>query len=202
VGKMKILYTSAIIPQKFDQRKKNYEDSYYSLLNYFKKEDISIIECFLKGESFLDELGSPVFISNTHDPNIMNKGVLEINGIGNFLKSRYFKSDELLLKVTGRYKILDGSFIKLIGENPGYDFYGKLVDKGSQVFTGCFCSTESTLREFIEEQDLEYLEKNMINIEKSLLDFLKNKSKKCFFVETINILSPIFGTGEIETLIV
>jgi hypothetical protein len=197
---MKIIYTSALIENQFEVRKNQYIESYNSLCKFLEPNEIFIIECFSKTPNFLLELTDRVFLSSSHDPSIRNKGVLELMAIRNFL-TVIPPEEEMIIKITGRYKLLSDFFLNQIYDNPGYDFYGKLVDDGSQIFTGCFCCTESILREFIDAQDLVYLERNMVNIEKSLLDFLQNRGKKCFYVEDINILSPIFGTGEIETLI-
>ncbi|GIV44042.1 MAG: hypothetical protein KatS3mg035_1165 [Bacteroidia bacterium] len=134
---MKIIYTSALIPNKFDVRKTHYQESYNSLLDYFKKDDIYVVECFSDDVSFFNELCASVYITNTHDINIRNKGVLELSGIKKFIDTTK-QEDEVFLKLTGRYKLLDNSFIKTIEENKGYDFYGRLVDNKTQVFTGCF----------------------------------------------------------------
>lgn len=194
---MKVLYTSALISQKSEERKSHYKDSYYSLLDYIKKEDIFIVECFSENVDFLSELGSPVYTANTHNPSIKNKGVLELSALKKFMATVEF-TDDILLKITGRYRLLDNSFLNAIEQNSGYDFYGKLVDNNTQVFTGCFAIKDSILKEFLEYVNLEFLEKNMINIEKVLLDFLIEKNKKCFFVEKINIFAPIFGIGNID----
>jgi hypothetical protein len=49
-------------------------------------------------------------------------------------------------------------------------------------------------------ENLEKMEKEMINFEKSLLDFLKTKNKKCFYVDKLNVEAPIFGKGNVELI--
>lgn len=195
---VKVIYTSALIPNKFNERKRNYIESYDSLSLNFKKDDIHILECFSSEGGFLLTLGSPVHLSLTHDIGLKNKGVLELNGILNFIRTKEIETN-YFLKITGRYKFIGEDFLKLLEKNLEYDFYGKLIDKNTQVFTGCFLIKKNVLLEFLEFQDFNYLEKKMINIEKALLDFLKIKNKKCFFVENLGLEAPIFGTGNIET---
>ena len=196
---MKVLYTSALISNKYDDRKVEYQKSFFKLLNFFKKEDITVIECYSQNPDFLDEFGCDLFHSNTHLSKIKNKGVLEILALKKFLESKT-DINFLFLKLTGRYELIDNDFINTINQNPGFDFYGKLVDNNTQVFTGCFAINGLVLLEFINHQDLDFMETNMINFEKLLFDFIKEKNT--LYVNKINLIAPIFGVGNIDLQLV
>jgi hypothetical protein len=198
---MKVIYTSALIPNKFEERKLHYKNSYSVLLEYFNNSDIYIVECFSDKSDFLSDFGCQVYLTNTHDVNIRNKGVLEMKGISDFILNNKIE-DDYFLKVTGRYKFLDNYFIKNYKDNIGHDFYGKLIDNKTQVFTGCFIIKNKILNEFIEYVDLNHLESNMINIEMSLLNFLIENNKNCFFIDKLNIEAPIFGQGDIKKYLI
>lgn len=198
---MKVIYTSALITNKFEERKLHYKDSYSILLKYFKNSDIYIVECFSDKSDFLSDFGSQVYLTNTHDVKIRNKGVLEVKGISNFILNNKIE-DDYFLKMTGRYKFLDDHFIKNYRDNIGYDFYGKLIDNKTQVFTGCFIIKNKILNEFIEYVDINHLESNMINIEMYLLNFLIEKKKNCFFIDKLNVDAPIFGSGDIKKYLI
>ncbi len=195
---MKIIYTSALIPNKFEERKNDYINSYSELIKYIPQNNIFIVESFSSDISFFNKLGSEVFVSNTHDPSFKNKGVLEIKAMLSFFENNKFSDNDLVMKLTGRYKINDDYFIKLPENTKNFDFYGKLIDDNTQIFTGCFIAKYSLIIEFLKSQNLMLLENNMINIEKALLDFLIAKNKKCFFVDKLNVTAPIFGTGNVQ----
>lgn len=195
---MKVIFTTALIEKMFEVRKKEYIDSFKSISNFINKENINILECYSSTPLFLSEFNTFIYFSNTHQNTIKNKGVLEFQAIDKFLIEN--KLDEnYLMKITGRYKLLSEYFLKTFYENSDYDFYGKLVDNDTQVFTGCFIIKNLILQEFLSKIDFNLLENNMVNIEKSLFDFLKKENKKCFFVDKINIEAPIFGVGNVNT---
>jgi hypothetical protein len=195
---MKVIYTSALIPNKFEERKNDYINSYNELIKYIPQNNIFIIESFSSDISFFNKLGSEVFVSNTHDSTLKNKGVLEIKAMLSFFENNKFNDNDLVMKLTGRYRINDDYFIKLPEDAKNFDFYGKLIDNSTQIFTGCFIAKYSLIIEFLKSQNLMLLEENMINIEKALLDFLITKNKKCFFVDKLNLTAPIFGTGNVQ----
>jgi hypothetical protein len=197
---MIVLYTSALIQNKFEERKNQYLQSYNSLLRFFPKSDIHVIECFSKKPDFFDELSSSTFISNTHNESIRNKGVLELMAIQKFLENNNYTEDTLFFKLTGRYQLIDDHFLKIVLQNTGFDFYGKIVYDGTQIFTGCFCIKFRTLYDFIYRTDFDYLNSNMINIENAIYDYLISTNSNYFFVDKLNLIAPIFGTGNINTI--
>ena len=75
---MKLVITSALIPIKFEQRQIEYEKSINKTKTIFSDWEICIGECFANDIGFLKNMDNNVFISNTHDERIKNKGVLEL----------------------------------------------------------------------------------------------------------------------------
>jgi hypothetical protein len=195
---MKVIYTSALIQNKFEERKNDYINSYNEIIKYIPSNNIFIVESFSSKPDFFSELSANVHVSNTHDPSINNKGVLEIKAMLSFFENNTFDDNDLVMKITGRYKINDDYFVKLPESAKDFNFYGKLIDNNTQIFTGCFIAKKSTFLKFLKSQDLDLLEKNMINIEKALFDFLITNKEKCLFVDNLNITAPIFGKGNTQ----
>ena len=196
---MRIISTSALIPTKFESRKIEYEKAFKKIKEIFFEDTIVILECFSNGVSFFENFDCEVFLTHTHNENIRNKGVLEIMGLKKYFDSVPV-SEGLIVKVTGRYQFIDDNFKRQILNNQGFDFYGKLTDNSTQVFTGCFAMKELLLREFLTSQDLIEMESKSINIEKVLFDFISNRNN--FFVDKIHMDSPIFGNGDVDHQIV
>ena len=200
---MKIIYTSAMINQKKDLRLCQYRRSHESLVSLFGNNSITIVECYaqnIKDVSEITDLGSELFITRTHKPDIRNKGVLEILGMKKFLNETKIDEDEILLKITGRYTLSDTSIVRALEEDKSAVFAGRLTDNNTQIFTGCFSIRKRTLSNFFNNVDLDHMEKNMINFEKTLKDYLSIIEEKSIFLNKINIEAPIFGTGDIQTI--
>ena len=194
---MIVLYTSALIENKFDIRKSQYLSSYNILDKYLDKKNIKIVECFSSDGDFLKSLGSDIIYTNTHNNSIRNKGVLEVMAMKKFFEVFDIDDDEIIFKITGRYTLIDDSFINLINST-NYDFYGRLMDENRQVFTGCFAMRKKIFLDWLNKQDLNILERMSINIEKSMIDYLYREGVNTHFSEMLNIEAPIFGTGEID----
>lgn len=179
---MKILFTSAIINDHYEQRKKEYIESFNTLLNYFSKQDIYIIECYSSERvDFLEDLNT-VFYTKT-DTALNNKGIKEVLALMSFIINAQYSIDdeEIVIKQSGRYKLLNDNFIKIIN-NTSYDAYIRLGDDLTflQCFTGFFAIRFKYLKEFLFSLDLQTMENYMINLERELYVYLHNKNiNKC-----------------------
>jgi|LakMenE18May11ns_1017448.scaffolds.fasta_scaffold9595322_2 hypothetical protein len=194
-----ILYTSALINNQFESRKNDYIQSYNILLDIIDYKNIFIVECYSNNENFFSEFKSPKFLTNTHISEIKNKGVLEVMGMKKFIENTEISDETLIIKITGRYKFINDDFFKLINTNKNFDFYGKLIDNNTQIFTGCFALRKKHFKNFFNFCNLDNMEKNMINFEKKMFNFLNENNINSFFTDNINIECPIFGYGNIQT---
>ena len=183
---MIILFTSALINDFYEQRKKEYEKSINSLFSMGYKENIEILECVYKEKekTFLDNFTNNVFYSRKNYT-FSNKGVNEILNIKNFLQNKKNSSEEKILKLTGRYILQNDFFIKKCELNE-YDVILKR-DSHNQVFFGCVCARKKVFDNFIESIDWQFVENNSICIEKIFSDFLKEKNYTTLEFPKINI---------------
>lgn len=185
---MKLIYTSANINFLYEIRKNEYIDSFNELIKYFNPNDIYILECFSKNEEYLNNLSSNIYY-NTNIGYFKNKGVKEITAIKNFLLKYNFDDDDLITKITGRYKLLSNRYINSIN-NDDYDGYFKMGEN-NQLFTGLFSLKFKYLLDFINNIDLTIMEKNMINLEKLIYDYVINNKLNVKFIETLDLYSNI-----------
>jgi hypothetical protein len=190
---MLIIPTSAEINSLREMR----VNEYLKTINWMKKNivdcNIIFLECVSKGESYIEN-HYPVYYSSCHNESFLNKGA----NLGLALK-RFFHdnqvTDDLIVQFTGRYNFIDKTFFYCIKDNPNYDFYGKLM--GDQYFTGCFAMKKYFMVEWLNTTDWENLNQKMINIEKSLRDYVIFKKLNCYHLDKINIDCNIFGNGTV-----
>jgi hypothetical protein len=186
---MKILLTSATIPSFFEERKNEYQESIDFIKNHSLNGNSTIIETVLFEKSFLEEFDLEIFYSKTHNETIKNKGVKEIMALNSYFYNNKIDDNEMIIKMTGRYRFLSEKFIKEIQKD---DFDAYYTTEGNQVFFGCFALRKKYLIEFINSIDLDEMEKNMINVEKKFYDFLQIKNNiKLKHIDKIDVYSKI-----------
>jgi len=135
----------------------------------------------------------PYYCTNCHNPYYINQGANH----GKCLK-KFFEDcevdDDLTVQITGRYHFLDTYFFDTIESNPGYDLYAKNAGD-DQYFTGCFAIKTDYLIEWVNTTDWDALNSNMINFEKSLWTFSKEKNLSCYGIDSLHMNCNIFGKG-------
>lgn len=188
---MKLLFTSAIINDFYEERKKEYIESInqINLLNLFKIDDIFNIECFLTEDSYLETHLENIIYTKTHK-HLRNKGVKEAMALKFFCEKYVFDDEEIVVKHTGRYKFLTSLFIECIYDNLDSDV---LVRDGvnNQYFTGTFAIKYKYLKEFLNQLNFDEMELKMISLEKKLYDFILNKKLNKIVYNHIDIYSKI-----------
>jgi hypothetical protein len=190
---MKVLFTSALIPDRYEERKNEYINSFNALSHIIGKDNILVGEFYSDQPQFLSDLTENICITNTHNPAVRNKGVLWVSGMAKMIEHFGVHNEDYLIHLTGRYWFNDGSFFKSIQDNPGYDVYYKKTDADTQGFTGAFGCKGSVMVEFLKSIDLYSMETRMINIERIFKEFAD--TKKCFYLEEMGVSARIFGNG-------
>jgi hypothetical protein len=194
---MLILATSAEIEYKNVERTDEYLESINWLLSNAGAFRIVWLECVASFVPYLkDKL--PVFYSNCHNPYFQNKGA----NLGMALK-RYaelnFIPENLILQMTGRYHFQSNYLFELIMNNPGYDLYAKSA-VGRQYFTGCFAMNTSFFIDWICSTNWDEVNAQMINFEKVLWTYAKNKNLKIYEVDKIHMSCNVFGSGHTQRI--
>ena len=69
-------------------------------------------------ETCLDDLGCGVLYTNNNSTCYIHKGINEMNDIHDVIAHYGIGDEDMIIKLTGRYFLLDGSFIYTVTENP------------------------------------------------------------------------------------
>jgi hypothetical protein len=191
---IKVLYTSALIPQQYAMRKNEYIHSINVLNNYGYSP--YIVEAYQhKPPSFFEEYSNDVFYAGTHDPHIRNKGVLEALSLLAYFKKCNFNNNDMIIKLTGRYYFSDDSFFKLIENNPDKKAFIKL-DQYGQVFGGCYALNYVHFKKMFEQLNVIKMENHMINLEYAVAQYIKQMDQEeVMYVDRIGIVANVFGKG-------
>lgn len=195
---MLILSTSAELNLMNEMRTNEYLKTIEWLQENASTHNVVWLECILDKEPPYLKGAFPCYCSNTHNPNYINQGSNHGQSLKNFFDNCEV-DDELVVQLTGRYHFMDTYFFEEIEKNPGYDLYAK-NDGHDQYFTGCFAIKKSYLIQWVNETDWDYLNYAMINFEKSLWNFSKEKNLKCFEIDNLHMDCNIFGKGNMQRI--
>ncbi len=100
--KVKVLYTAALIENKFEYRKKEYLESLNTLFSIGYKPYI-VDACTQTNKSFFEEYCDTVLYAGTNNITLYNKGVNEIKSLIAACNHYQFNDEDMIIKITGRY---------------------------------------------------------------------------------------------------
>ena len=189
---MLILFTSALTEEFFEKRKIEYLTSYQKITELKLNNNTCILECLNDGinKTFLDDLDCEIYYTGQNFK-FKNKGVNEILNINWFLQKKEILEDEFILKITGRYLLINDSFINTIDKfSNTYDVILRRDNHG-QVFFGCLGMKKKVLVDFINSHNWLDIESRFISIELVFSNFLKTRQYKILEVGKINIYCNI-----------
>jgi hypothetical protein len=125
-----------------NDRISEYKESIKSLLtlNLDKIKPI-IIENNGKRETFLDEYGIDVHYTENNRESFRHKGVNELMDIKSAISSYEIQDDDIIIKLTGRYTLLNDSFFKFIIKNENnFDAFIKFYNVYDEKFMDDDCT--------------------------------------------------------------
>ena len=184
---MKILFTTALTPDFYENRKKEYIESFDISKNLIGLENIQIIECLKSDGDFLNELTDKIYFSNTND-NSLNKGVKEGKSIKKFLDDNTFDDEEIIIKQTGRYKFISNLFFNNLDKDVDVNV---LYGENNNCFFGVFAIKFKWFKHFINTLDFIYMENNFISIETLLSNYISKQNLVVKKHEKIDVYSNI-----------
>ena len=193
---IRIMYTSALIPDSFAYRKGEYIRSLKNLKIFGYIPNTYVIE---SGpwipESFFSKYASNVFYAGTNKI-LYNKGVNESMAMIQGLEHYHFDDDDMIVKLTGRYLLFRDTFLKKIEDNPEIDAF--VTGKVNDVFTGCYALRCKHMLEMYKQLDLLWMEENYIAIEWEVAKYinkLESENKiKVMRLPHIDIIAHPFYT--------
>ena len=197
-GETHVVCTAALLENDYEARKQEYiltlENLHrYGLSNPYIIESINP-DCI----TFLNSYSRNVIYPNVNNPNLRNKGVNEARALAASFKKLPFKDNDMIIKVTGRYFFTSDKFLKTVESHPTTDAFFKMSPDG-QVYTGCYAIRYKLFKEFLDLLDYEKMEREMINIEQEMADYLEKttqtKKIKVMYLEDLGITANIWGNG-------
>ena len=182
-----LIITTAIIPEdkclsqlgySYEQRIEDYKKSFeYALKLRDKFDSITIVET-VSNENIveLDESGLDVYYS-TFDNSYKNKGLNEMCHINDFLQNSNIDDNDLIIKITGRYLIINDGILNVKSDFIAkYD--GDIYPGNRGVHTFFFGFKKKIFFEFIEFLEFLDIKNNNYDdvcIEWLVKDFMINK---------------------------
>jgi hypothetical protein len=182
-----------------EHRQNKYMDSIQNLLLLIEN-DTSIKPIIVENnglrQTYLDNLKCDIVYTNNNVLNFSHKGENELLDIKDIIKQYNIQEEDTIIKITGRYKLLNLNFINLVKQN-NYDAYVKFFNVCTKTYMhddcvlGLFAIKCKYLRKFnytfmksAECEFAEYIRKNVINIiEIQQLDL------ECCFADDLRILT-------------
>tara|TARA_A100001015_G_scaffold320975_1_gene449446 strand:+ start:3650 stop:4264 length:615 start_codon:yes stop_codon:yes gene_type:complete len=124
--------------QNNDSRKNRYIDCIQQTLSLLKKQNSSIIPIIVENnglrQTYLDVFDCDILYTNHNQKKNKYKGVNELLDIKEVISQYHIQDDDMIIKLTGRYKLFDLSFVSLIESNPNKHAFIKFFDVYSQQY--------------------------------------------------------------------
>ena len=197
-SEVKILYTAALLDFDYESRKKEYIHT-LDILRSYGYHNPYIVEAIKSGpHTFFNDYSCNVIYSNVNNPKLRNKGINEARSMTEACKKFYFKDNDIIVKITGRYFFTSDVFLRAVEAKPTVDAF-VTVDQYGQVFTGCFALRYKFLKEMLHQLDYQKMERNMINIESEVSCYLRKiiqeKDAHVLYLDKIDVTANIMGDG-------
>jgi hypothetical protein len=124
-----------------EQRKNQYISSITNTLQHLPSSIKPIIvENNGLVNSFLDNFGVSVHYTNNNNTSNIHKGVNELDDIKSVIKTYDIKPDDFIIKITGRYHVLNNTFFNNVITNENeYDVFIKCFNVCTQQFIDNDC---------------------------------------------------------------
>jgi hypothetical protein len=185
---MIIIFTTALIDDYYDTRKTEYIESFNISKDLIGLDNIHVLECYIEGgDTFLNDLTTNIFFSKTNNDS-KNKGVKEAKALIKFFENNEIDDDEIIIKQTGRYKFISDLFFKNLNETSDVNV---LYGENNNCFFGMFSMKCKHFKRFINNLNLEEMERNMISIEALLSRYIAQENLSVEKHEKIDVLSNI-----------
>lgn len=194
---VRIVLTAALAGNFFEQRKQQYEKS-FSVLKKLGYTDFYVIEALRRtGPTFLEEHCNNVFYATVNNSHLRNNGINEALTLLEGCQYFDFHPDDIIVKLTGRYYLVNDFLIKTVENNQDADAIIKVNEDGN-VFTLGFAMRYKYLKEMYENIDYASIDRTMIPIEYKVGDYVKFKKKyanfKVIYVDKLEIAGNLIGS--------
>ncbi|GMU19467.1 MAG: hypothetical protein AMXMBFR12_06590 [Candidatus Babeliales bacterium] len=204
-AQIRILLTAALTDAHYEFRKDEYIHAFNTLKN-LGYEEFYIVEALKKGgHTFLDEYSSHVLYATANDPLCKNQGVNESRTMLEALDYFDFDPEDMIIKLTGRHRLISDFIIKMVENNPDCDVFFKYC-KGmypaffdGMVPTMCFAMRCKFLREMYATIDYKKMQQENMPIEwlvPAFINRMVNEGKmKSMILDKLDIRVNAFASS-------
>ena len=200
-----IIITTSINNKEGVQDKVHRQNRYIESINHLLKlinNDLNIKPIIVENngvrQTFLDDLKCDVCYTNNNIIDYTHKGENELLDIKEVINQYNMKDDDIIIKLTGRYKLLNLDFINLVKTTINYDAFVKFfnVCTLNYMFDDCvlglFAIKCKYLKEFkysfLKSPECEFADYIRKNINKTKLIEVKQLDLECCFADNLRIL--------------
>jgi hypothetical protein len=160
-----------------DKRKLEYEFNFKKLKEFGL--EFTIIETVVDKSEFLEQFGRVIY-TNINNPNFINRGSNFINAFKKVIKEENLPDDELVIHMTGRYKLIDDSFFKECQTLSSTDMGCIKRDIHNQIYLFLYAIRSKLHLEVLESINLNEFDVSGICLERIFSLQLNNiKMKEC-----------------------
>ena len=197
-----LIVTTSIIDKHMntsqDHRKNRYMECIQHLIDLLEKDSsvkIVVVENNGLRQTYLDDLKCDILYTNNNNYKFAHKGVNELSDIKDVIKHYDINEDDMIIKLTGRYKMIDMSFIQLVKDkSKEYDAFIKFFNVCELKYMyhdcvlglfamkckyikdfeyDCFKSPECEIAEYARENIHKLMEIDHLNLECCFADDLR-----------------------------
>lgn len=146
-----------------EQRIDEYKEC-FDIIKNLGYENFYIIETALEHSDFLENHSKNVIYTNVNGK-YNNRGTNYTNAFKKFLNESSFNDEDIIIHITGRYPLINDSFVKncLNLEQNKIGCFKK--DADNQFYLFLFGMRFKELKELLNSINVDYMERNMINLE-------------------------------------
>ena len=185
-----------------DKREKRYIECIQQLLTLIKN-DLSIKHIIVENnglrETYLNNLDCDVYYTNNNNKDFAHKGQNELLDIKDVINHYDIKDDDVIIKITGRYKLLSSEFINLVKNNINiYDVFIKFFNVCTKeyMFNDCVLGLFAIKCKYIKDfnyqftksPECDFAEYVRKNINEDKIYEIKNFDLECCFADNLRIL--------------
>jgi hypothetical protein len=201
-----IIITTSILNkvdiQNHVHRQNRYIESIQQLLKLINN-DVNIKPIIVENnglrQTYLDNLNCDICYTNNNKFNLVHKGGNELLDIKEVINRYNIQDDDVIIKLTGRYKLLDLDFINLVKSNHNnYDAFVKFFNVCTLQYMvddcvlGLFAIKCKYIREFnynyIKSPECEFAEYVRKNIKNNNVMEVENLNLECCFAGDFRML--------------
>jgi len=180
-------------------RKNRYIECIQQILKLVENDSsikVIVVENNGKRPTYFDELNCDVFYTNNNKLHLPHKGVNELLDIKEVIQTYNIQDDDTIIKLTGRYKLLNLNVINVI-KNDQYDAYVKFFNVCTKQFMyddcvlGLFGIKSKYIKDFNYNCDKSPECEFAIHVRNNITKIMEigNLSLECCFADDLRILN-------------